>query len=54
MDAPYHFLKKGQKIDQIVTKRLVTEAILIKIRKKQTKESPKVTLKSLNKRTWKN
>ena len=34
MDAPYHFLKKGQKIDQIVTKRLVTEAVLIKIRKK--------------------
>tara|TARA_Y100001958_G_C21188913_1_gene517490 strand:- start:798 stop:1445 length:648 start_codon:yes stop_codon:yes gene_type:complete len=33
LDAPYHFLKKGQKIDQIMTKRLVTEAILIKIRK---------------------
>jgi len=33
MDAPYHFLKKGQKIDQIATKRLVTEAFLIKIRK---------------------
>ena len=33
IDAPYHFVKKGQKIDQIVTKRLVTEAVLIKIRK---------------------
>ena len=33
IDAPYHFDKKGQKIDQIMTKRLVTEAILIKIRK---------------------
>ena len=33
IDAPYHFLKKGQKIHQIVTRRLVTEAILIKIRK---------------------
>ena len=33
LDAPYHFVKKGQKIDQIMTKRLVTEAILIKIRK---------------------
>jgi len=33
IDAPYHFVKKGQKIDQIVTRRLVTEAILIKIRK---------------------
>ena len=33
MDAPFHFLKKGQKIDQIATKRLVTESVLIKIRK---------------------
>ena len=33
IDAPYHFLKKGQKIHQIMIKRLVTEAILIKIRK---------------------
>ena len=33
IDAPYHFLKKGQKIHQIMTRRLVTEAILIKIRK---------------------
>ena len=33
IDAPYHFLKKGQKIHQIITKRLVTEAVLIKIRK---------------------
>ena len=33
MDAPFHFLKKGQKIDQIVTRRLVTESVLIKIRK---------------------
>ena len=33
MDAPFHFLKKGPKIDQIVTKRLVTEAVLVKIRK---------------------
>ena len=33
IDSTYHFVKKGQKIDQIVTRRLVTEAILIKIRK---------------------
>jgi kynurenine formamidase len=33
IDAPYHFLKKGQKIHQIITNRLVTEAVLIKIRK---------------------
>jgi kynurenine formamidase len=33
IDAPYHFLKKGQKIHQITTKRLITEAVLVKIRK---------------------
>jgi len=33
IDAPFHFMKKGQKIDQIMTKRLVIEAVLIKIRK---------------------
>ncbi len=33
IDAPYHFLKKGQKIHEIMPRRLVTEAILIKIRK---------------------
>jgi len=33
IDAPYHFVKKGQKIHEIVTRRLVTEAVLIKIRK---------------------
>ena len=33
IDAPYHFFKKGQKIHQIMPKRLITEAVLIKIRK---------------------
>ncbi len=33
IDAPFHFVKKGQKIDQIMPKRLVNEAVLIKIRK---------------------
>ena len=33
IDAPYHFVKKGQKIHEIMTRRLVTEAVLIKIRK---------------------
>ena len=29
IDAPYHFVKKGQKIDQIVTRRLVLSLIHI-------------------------
>ena len=33
IDAPYHFVKKGQKIHQIMTRRLVIDAVLIKIRK---------------------
>ena len=33
IDAPFHFLHNGQKIHQIHPRRLVTEAILIKIRK---------------------
>ena len=34
IDAPFHFEKNGQKIHEIMPKRLVNEAILIKIRKK--------------------
>ena len=34
IDAPFHFVKNGQKIHQVSQRRLVTEAILIKIRKK--------------------
>ena len=33
MDAPFHFLEKGKTIDQISPNRLVTDAILIKLRK---------------------
>ena len=34
MDAPYHFLEKGAKIHEISLKKLVSEAILIKSKKK--------------------
>ena len=34
LDAPYHFLEKGKKIHEISLKRLVSNAILVKSRKK--------------------
>ena len=33
LDAPYHFIKKGSKIHQISLKRLVSDAIVINIKK---------------------
>jgi len=33
LDAPYHFVKNGQKIDQISLERLIGKAILIKLKK---------------------
>ena len=50
IDAPYHFLKKGQKIDQIMIKRLVTEAILIKIRKSANQAITKTDIKKFEKK----
>ena len=49
IDAPYHFLKKGQKIHQIMTKRLVTEAILIKIKKKSDQSIIKTDIEKFEK-----
>ena len=50
IDAPYHFLKKGQKIHQIVTRRLVTEAILIKIRKVANQSITKTDIQKFEKK----
>ena len=50
IDAPYHFVKKGQKIDQIMTKRLVTEAILIKIRKGSDQAITKADIQKFEKK----
>ena len=50
IDAPYHFVKKGQKIDQIMTKRLVTEAILIKIRKSSDQSITKNDIQKFEKK----
>ena len=50
IDAPYHFLKKGQKIHQITTKRLVTEAVLIKIRKDSNQAITKTDIEKFEKK----
>ena len=50
IDAPYHFLKKGQKIHQIVTRRLVTEAILIKIGKGANQSITKTDIQKFEKK----
>ena len=50
IDAPYHFLKKGQKIHQIMTKRLVTEAVLIKIRKGSNQSITKTDIEKFEKK----
>ena len=50
IDAPYHFLKKGQKIHQIMTRRLVTEAILIRIRKGANQSITKTDIKKFEKK----
>ena len=50
IDAPYHFLKKGQKIHQVVTRRLVTEAILIKIRKVANQSITKTDIQKFEKK----
>ena len=50
MDAPYHFLKKGSKIDQIMTKRLVTEAVLLKVRKDANQSITKIDIKKFEKK----
>ena len=49
IDAPFHFVKKGQKIDQIMPKRLVNEAVLIKIRKGANQAITKNDIQNLRK-----
>jgi arylformamidase len=50
IDAPYHFFKKGQKIHQIMTKRLVSEAVLIKIRKGSDQPITKADIEKFEKK----
>ena len=50
IDAPFHFVKKGQKIDQIMPKRLVNEAVLMKIRKGANQAITKTDIQKFEKK----
>ena len=50
MDAPYHFLKKGAKIHEISLKKLVSEAVLIKSKKKRGESITKTDIQKFEKK----
>jgi len=50
MDAPYHFLEKGAKIHEISLKKLVSEAILIKSKKKSGESITKIDIQKFEKK----
>ena len=50
LDAPYHFLEKGTKIHEINVKRLVCDAVLIKLRKKSGKTITKADIVKFEKK----
>ena len=50
MDAPYHFLEKGAKIHEISLKKLVSEAVLIKSRKKGNESITKTDIQKFEKK----
>ncbi len=50
MDAPYHFLEKGAKIHEISLKKLVSEAILIKSKKKDGESITKTDIQKFEKK----
>jgi len=50
MDAPYHFLEKGAKIHEISLKKLVSEAILIKSKKKDGESITKIDIQKFEKK----
>ena len=50
MDAPYHFLEKGVKIHEISLKKLVSEAILIKSKKKNGESITKMDIQKFEKK----
>ncbi len=49
LDAPYHFLEKGAKIHEINVKRLVCDAVLIKLRKKSGEKIKKADIEKFEK-----
>ena len=50
LDAPYHFLEKGAKIHEISLKKLVSEAVLIKSRKKSNEAITKIDIQKFEKK----
>jgi len=50
MDAPYHFLEKGAKIHEISLKKLVSEAVMIKSKKKGGESITKTDIQKFEKK----
>ena len=50
LDAPYHFLEKGAKIHEISLKKLVSNAVLIKSRKKSNESVTKTDIQKFQKK----
>ena len=50
MDAPYHFLEKGAKIHEISLKKLVSETVLIKSKKKGDESITKIDIQKFEKK----
>jgi len=50
IDAPHHFLEKGGKIHEISLKKLVSEAVLIKSRKKRNETVTKTDIQKFEKK----
>ena len=50
LDAPHHFLEKGAKIHEISLKKLVSEAVLIKSRKKSNEAITKTDIQKFEKK----
>ena len=50
IDAPHHFLEKGAKIHEISLKKLVSEAVLIKSRKKSNEAITKTDIQKFEKK----
>jgi len=50
MDAPHHFLEKGAKIHEISLKKLVSEAVLIKSKKKDGESITKTDIQKFEKK----
>ena len=50
LDAPYHFIEKGKKIHEISLKRLIINAILVKIRKRRDQPITKTDIQKFEKK----